>query len=62
MDISEQWLRSYADPPIDGEELADRLTMAGLEVEERRPVAPPFEWGRRGRSPIGRSGIRTPTS
>ncbi len=42
MDISELWLRSYADPAIDGAELADRLTMAGLEVEERRPVAPPF--------------------
>ena len=42
MDISELWLRSYADPAIDGEELAERLTMAGIEVEERRPVAPPF--------------------
>ena len=43
MDISEQWLRRYADPSIDGATLADRLTMAGLEVEERRAVAPPFE-------------------
>ncbi|HTN50491.1 MAG TPA: phenylalanine--tRNA ligase subunit beta [Burkholderiaceae bacterium] len=43
MDISELWLRRYCDPAIDGEELADRLTMAGLEVEERRPVAPPFD-------------------
>ena len=42
MDVSELWLRSYADPAIDGEELAERLTMAGIEVEERRPVAPPF--------------------
>jgi phenylalanyl-tRNA synthetase beta chain len=42
MDISELWLRSYCDPAIGGEELAERLTMAGLEVEERRPVAPPF--------------------
>ncbi len=42
MDISEQWLRHYADPSIDGAKLADQLTMAGLEVEERRPVAPPF--------------------
>jgi len=37
MDISEQWLRHYADPSIDGATLADELTMAGLEVEERRP-------------------------
>ncbi len=43
MDISETWLRSYANPSIDGATLADELTMAGLEVEERRPVAPPFE-------------------
>jgi len=42
MDISELWLRSYVDPAIDGAELAERLTMAGLEVEERRPVGPPF--------------------
>ena len=42
MDISENWLRSYCNPSIDGEVLADALTMAGLEVEERRPVAPPF--------------------
>jgi phenylalanyl-tRNA synthetase beta chain len=42
MDISEKWLRRYADPSIDGARLADELTMAGLEVEDRRPVAPPF--------------------
>ncbi len=42
MDISERWLRSYADPSIDGAALADELTMAGLEVEDRRAVAPPF--------------------
>jgi phenylalanyl-tRNA synthetase beta chain len=42
MDISEHWLRCYADPSVDSATLADRLTMAGLEVEERRPVAPAF--------------------
>ena len=42
MDISESWLRHYCNPPIDGESLAEALTMAGLEVEDRRPVAPPF--------------------
>lgn len=42
MDISENWLRRYCDPALDGAALADALTMAGLEVEERRPVAPPF--------------------
>jgi phenylalanyl-tRNA synthetase beta chain len=42
MDISESWLRHYCNPSLDGESLAEALTMAGLEVEDRRPVAPPF--------------------
>ncbi len=42
MDISELWLRQYADPAIDSEALSEALTMAGLEVETSRPVAPPF--------------------
>ncbi|HKO66387.1 MAG TPA: phenylalanine--tRNA ligase subunit beta [Burkholderiaceae bacterium] len=42
MQFSEQWLRSFANPPYSSEELASRLTMAGLEVESAAPVAPPF--------------------
>jgi phenylalanyl-tRNA synthetase beta chain len=42
MDISESWLRHYCNPSLDGESLAEALSMAGLEVEDRRPVAPPF--------------------
>ncbi|TMG83445.1 MAG: phenylalanine--tRNA ligase subunit beta, partial [Betaproteobacteria bacterium] len=42
MKFSEHWLRTLVDPPIDSETLAERLTMAGLEVEERATVAPPF--------------------
>ena len=42
MKFSERWLRTYADPALSSEELAHVLTMAGLEVEERSPVAPPF--------------------
>src|SRR5437867_11159052 len=42
MKFSEHWLRTLVDPPIDSEELAQRLTMAGLEVEERTPAAPAF--------------------
>ncbi len=42
MQFSEQWLRAYVNPPIGSDELAERLTMAGLEVEENVPVAPPF--------------------
>jgi phenylalanyl-tRNA synthetase beta chain len=42
MQFSEQWLRQYANPAIGGDELAHRLTMSGLEVEESVPVAPSF--------------------
>jgi len=42
MKFSEHWLRTLVDPPIDSAELAHRLTMAGLEVEERTAVAPMF--------------------
>ena len=42
MKFSERWLRAYADPALSSDELAHALTMAGLEVEERGPAAPPF--------------------
>jgi phenylalanyl-tRNA synthetase beta chain len=42
MDLSEQWLRAFVDPPLSAQEIADKLTMAGLEVEGVNPVAPPF--------------------
>ncbi len=42
MQFSEQWLRAYVNPPIGSDELAHRLTMAGLEVEGNEPVAPAF--------------------
>ena len=42
MQFSESWLRSFVDPAIDSEALAHLLTMSGLEIEERDPVAPPF--------------------
>lgn len=41
MQFSEQWLRSVVDPALDSEEFAARMTMAGFEVEDTRPVAPP---------------------
>jgi phenylalanyl-tRNA synthetase beta chain len=43
MKFSERWLRAYADPALSSEDLAHALTMAGLEVEERVPAAPPFD-------------------
>jgi len=42
MQFPESWLRSFCNPPLSTQELAHTLTMAGLEVEELRPVAPPF--------------------
>jgi phenylalanyl-tRNA synthetase beta chain len=43
MQFPESWLREFCDPPLPTQELADLLTMAGLEVEDLRPVAPPFD-------------------
>jgi len=42
MNIPESWLRSFCNPPIPGAELAERLTMAGVEVEAYEPVGPEF--------------------
>lgn len=43
MQFPESWLREFCNPPITTQQLADTLTMAGLEVEELAPVAPPFK-------------------
>ena len=42
MQFPESWLRSFCNPSLTTQQLADTLTMAGLEVEELSPVAPPF--------------------
>ena len=42
MQFPESWLREFCNPPLSTQQLADTLTMAGLEVEELTPVAPPF--------------------
>lgn len=43
MQLPESWLREFCNPTISIETLVDTLTMAGLEVEELRTVAPPFD-------------------
>jgi len=43
MQFSERWLRTLTDPPLDTAALCDAFTMAGLEVEQAAPAAPPFE-------------------
>ena len=42
MQFPESWLREFCNPPLSTEQLAETLTMAGLEVEELKTVAPPF--------------------
>lgn len=42
MKFSEHWLRTVFDPAISSEALSHLLTMAGLEVEQRDPVATAF--------------------
>ena len=42
MQFPESWLREFCDPALSTQQLADTLTMAGLEVEELKTVAPPF--------------------
>jgi len=41
MQFPESWLRTFVDPQLTTEQLSHALTMAGLEVEDLRPVAPP---------------------
>ena len=42
MQFPESWLREFCNPPLTTAQLAETLTMGGLEVEEQNPVAPPF--------------------
>jgi len=40
MKFSENWLRSFVNSPLSGRELADALTMSGIEVESIEPADP----------------------
>ena len=42
MQFPHSWLKTQANPNLSPEQLAHLLTMAGLEVEETAPAAPPF--------------------
>ncbi|MEJ2589827.1 MAG: phenylalanine--tRNA ligase subunit beta [Candidatus Thiodiazotropha sp.] len=42
MKFSEAWLREWVDPPVNTQELADQLSMAGLEVDAVTPAAATF--------------------
>ena len=43
MKFSENWLRTFVNPPLASRELADALTMSGVEVELVEPAAPAFD-------------------
>lgn len=42
MKFSEQWLREWVNPELDSAALCEQLSMAGLEVDDVSPAAPPF--------------------
>jgi len=42
MKFSEQWLREWINPPVSAQELADQLTLIGLEVDEVNDLKPEF--------------------
>lgn len=42
MKVNERWLREWIDPPKTTHEIADQLTMAGLEVDSVTPLAREF--------------------
>ncbi len=43
MKLSEKWLREWVNPRLNTNQLAERLTMAGLEIGAIEPVAPPLD-------------------
>ena len=43
MKFSENWLRTFVNPPLASRELADVLMMSGVDVETVEPAAPAFE-------------------
>jgi len=43
MNVPESWLRSFCDPKLTGQQLADKLTMAGIEVEAYAPIGAKLE-------------------
>src|SRR3954470_6931193 len=43
MKFSENWLRTFISTPLTSRELADALTMGGIEVEALEPAAPAFD-------------------
>ena len=43
MKVPYSWLQAWTGIKKNSQEIADQLTMAGLEVDAIEPVAPPFQ-------------------
>jgi len=43
MKFSENWLRTFVNPPLSTRELVDAISMGGLDVDQVEPVAPAFD-------------------
>ena len=43
MNVPESWLRTFCNPKLSGTAIAEKLTMAGLEVESYASVGPSLE-------------------
>lgn len=43
MKFSENWLRTFANPPLTTAQLLDTISMSGLDVEHVEPAAPAFD-------------------
>ncbi len=43
MKISYRWLKGWVDTDLDAEQIAEKFTLAGLEVDTVEPVAPPLD-------------------
>ena len=42
MKFSENWLRTFVNPPLTTSRLAEAIAMSGIDVEQVEPAAPPF--------------------
>ncbi|MFP3019449.1 MAG: phenylalanine--tRNA ligase subunit beta [Arsenophonus sp.] len=43
MKLSESWLREWVNPTISSEELSEQMTMAGLKIDDIKPVSGQFQ-------------------
>ena len=61
MRVPLSWLREYVDVDLTPEQLAERLTLLGMEVKGIEPLGRRLAERRRRRAAGGREAIRAPT-